>query len=424
MSLGRREHPRYAAVMVTSAPDIDEAARLRHAMVDRWVEDQLALSGPVEQAMRTVPRHRFLPEFPVAESYTESIPITHRDTDGTVLSCATLPICVAQMLEQLDVRPGHRVLEIGAGTGYNAALLAHLDRPNGQVTTIDTMPAVVDEARRQLSATGYEAVRVVCGDGALGHAEGAPYDRIIVTAGAWDIPPAWLNQAAPGARIVVPLRISGFTHMVALTRDERADGQVWRSQDHQLTGFIQLRGPGHHPEHDVPIVPGGEAELRVEGDLPADPAALRHATAQPPVKLRTGVKVADPRLSDLEIWLASLGGVGRLICRRPGHGLAPTVGDGGSLAVLDTATGDTFAYFTLLPTEHIDDGPERELGIHAYGPRAGELAEQVADRVRAWAEEHPTITTWIEIHPVGAAIPPGSILVADKRDSRVIVRGE
>ncbi|MGH3885395.1 MAG: methyltransferase domain-containing protein [Pseudonocardiaceae bacterium] len=102
--------------------------------------------------------------------------------------------------------PGHRVLEIGAGTGYNAALLAHLVGPAGKVTTVDIDSKVVRGARECLAAAGYRGVSVVCGDGEFGYSDHAPYDRIVVTAGAWDLPPAWVDQLAAGGRLVVPLR--------------------------------------------------------------------------------------------------------------------------------------------------------------------------------------------------------------------------
>ena len=300
--------------------------------------------------MRTVPRHLFLPGRPLADAYADSIVFTHRDVDGTVLSCTTLPSGVAEMLEQLDVQPGHRVLEIGAGTGINAALLACLAGPDGHVTTIDILPEAAEEARHGLAEAGYPNVTVICGDGALGHPAGSPYDRIVVTAGSWDAPPAWREQAAADAVMVVPLRIAGFTYVIAFERDQRSGGQVWRSRDSRPFGFIKMRGQGQHAEHDLPIVAGGQSELRLEGDLYADQAALVHATSQPALQQWTSVAISDLRLTDLELWLAQPGGVCRLINRRPGHGLAPAVGEGGSLAVL-AGTGDTFAYFTFGPAD-------------------------------------------------------------------------
>ena len=104
------------------------------------------------------------------------------------------------MLGQLDAQPGDRVLEIGAGTGYNAALLAEHVGPDGIVTTIDIHPDVTAQARHAHDETGYSRVHVVTGDGALGDPGHAPYGKIIVTVGPWDLPPAWFDQLAPGGR--------------------------------------------------------------------------------------------------------------------------------------------------------------------------------------------------------------------------------
>ncbi len=398
----------------------DEATRLRNAMVDAWTPWR-PLSARVEQAMRTVPRERFLPGVPLADAYSDGIVTTHRDADGTVLSCTTMPSCVAGMLEQLDVQPGHRVLEIGTGTGINAALLADLAGSDGQVTSIEILPDAADRARRHLAEAGFENVRVICGDGALGHDAGAPYDRIIITAGAWDIPPAWTRQAASDARLVIPLRISGFTHEVTLQRSRKPPGPAWASLHSRLSGFIKMRGAGQHDERDMPVVAGGQSELRVEAGLPGDPAALVRAASKPPVQRWTGVQVTDLGLPDLEIWLARLGGLSRLINRRPGHGLAAAIGAGGSLAVL-SSTGDTFAYLTFRPAEGAGGDTTRELGIYAYGPHGDLLADRVADRVRAWATEQPTMTTSIEIYPVGAHVPsPDDVLLTVAKEHIQIV---
>jgi hypothetical protein len=123
--------------------------------------------------------------------------------------------------------------------------------------------------------------------------------------------------------------------------------------------------------------------------------------SQPALQQWTSVATSDSRLTDLELWLAQPGGVCRLINRRPGHGLAPAVGEGGSLAVL-AGTGDTFAYFNFGPA---DGGGQREIGINAHGPRAAGLVERVAGRVRAWAADRPRLTTWIELYPIGVPVP-------------------
>lgn len=114
-----------------------------------------ALSGRVLDVMGQVPRHLFLPEATSEQAYSASPVISRRAPDRTALSCATAPSVVALMLDQLAVRPGHRILEIGAGTGYNAALLAALTGPAGQVTTIDIDADVTAQASQALGKAGY-----------------------------------------------------------------------------------------------------------------------------------------------------------------------------------------------------------------------------------------------------------------------------
>jgi protein-L-isoaspartate(D-aspartate) O-methyltransferase len=113
-------------VRTTASPET-----LRSTMVDRIVDTGWARSGHVADAMRAVPRHLFLPAAPIEEAYAEQAVITKRGGDGASLSCASVPSIVAMMLDQLDVRHGDHILKIGAGTGYNAALLAHLAGPAG-----------------------------------------------------------------------------------------------------------------------------------------------------------------------------------------------------------------------------------------------------------------------------------------------------
>lgn len=403
--------------MTSSATGTDTPAKLRGAMVDHWRTYWRPFAAPVEDAMRTVPRHLFLPGIPVEEAYVEDVVVTHRDSDGTVISSASMPSIVAEMLEQLDVRPGQRVLEVGAGTGYNAALLAHMVGPSGAVTTVDIAPDVTAGARRNLAAAGYGTVRVVWGDGEHGYAANAPYDRIIVTACAWDLPPAWREQVAPDGRIVVPLRIRGFTRSVALERD----GQHWRSVSCEPSGFIPLRGAGHYPERDVPLDSDGKAVLRVDTALPADPDALRHAVGSSPLQSWTGVTIPRRGLSGLDFWLAALDGLGRLIIRSPGHNLVAPAFQGGSMAVADH---DTFAYLMLRPANGTDGNAESEIGICAYGPSSEQLASRMAARIQAWSAESQSLTTpWIEVYPADTLVPmSGNLLVADKRHARVIVR--
>lgn len=138
-------------------------------MVDQLIKWGSLRTPRVEAAMRAVPRHVFVSDAPIEAAYAHDGVVTHPGADGRPRSMASAPAIVAQMLEQLDVQPGHRVLEIGAGTGYNAALLAHLAGPDGDVRTIDIDEDVVDAARSGLADAGYGNVHVVCGDGEYGH---------------------------------------------------------------------------------------------------------------------------------------------------------------------------------------------------------------------------------------------------------------
>jgi protein-L-isoaspartate(D-aspartate) O-methyltransferase len=130
----------------------------------------------------------------------------HSSRNGASLSCASAPWLVAAMLDQLDVQLGNRILEIGAGTGYNACLLAKLTGRADLVTTIDVDADVTTKASQALTATGYGDVHVVTGDCGLGYPDHAPYDRMIATVSPFDIPVAWWKQLAPGGRLVAPLR--------------------------------------------------------------------------------------------------------------------------------------------------------------------------------------------------------------------------
>src|SRR5215472_2658737 len=112
-----------------------EKARLRNEMVDGLKARGAVTDGRVEAALRSVGRHHFLPDRPFAEVYSDTAVATHRNEAGMAVSSSSQPAIMAVMLEQLDLAPGHRVLEVGAGTGYNAALLGHLVGPEGRVVS-------------------------------------------------------------------------------------------------------------------------------------------------------------------------------------------------------------------------------------------------------------------------------------------------
>jgi protein-L-isoaspartate(D-aspartate) O-methyltransferase len=314
------------------------------------------------------------------------------------------------MLEQLDVRPGHRVLEIGTGTGYNAALLAFLVGGTGAVTTVEYDEDVARSARTALASAGYGAVTAVCGDGAFGWAAAAPYDRIIVTAGAWDVPPAWWDQLADDGVLLVPLRMRGLTRAVALERD----GAILRSRSVEACGFIPLRGVGAVAEQNV-WVRGADGDLlvRVDDGQPVDTEALGHALDCPATVVWTGVGFVMPEL--LDFWLACLDGFCRVLASRDavdsGRLVAP-VFLWGSMGVYD---GATIAYLTA--TEDMS-----EVGVCAYGPDGAAVAGRVADRIRAWdADGGQRMQVRVEVWPIDVAPPSEGRLVIDKTHSRVVV---
>ena len=168
----------------------------RRRMVDEQFRARDIRNARVIDAMLTVPRHLFVPEPQRAASYGDfPLPIGHGQT-------ISQPYIVAFMTQALDIAPDHRVLEIGTGSGYQAAVLGELAQ---EVYTIEIIPALAEEARETLSTLGYRNIQVRTGNGYLGWPEHAPYDRIMVTAAPDDVPPALLQQLKIGGVMAIPV---------------------------------------------------------------------------------------------------------------------------------------------------------------------------------------------------------------------------
>jgi protein-L-isoaspartate(D-aspartate) O-methyltransferase len=349
-------------------------------MVERITAAGWAHTPRVAEAMRSVPRHLFVPDAPLTEAYDDRAVIIKRAPDGKALSCASEPVIVAMMLDQLDIHPGHHVLEIGAGTGYNAALLAHLVGP-GQVTTVDIDPEITAKARHNLDTTGYRQVHVATRDGALGDADHAPYDRIILTVGAWDIPTAWWDQLTLGGRLVVPLRWRGQTRSIAF---DYTDG-LMRADSVHLCGFVPMLG--QEGERVTHLDSRGQVELCWDEDQHIEPPALHGVLGQSRVIAWSGVTVGAQEPFD-GIWL-------RLTATEPGTcriTANPEAIDAGLLyrpaiparspALVD---GGWLAYLILrrLTPEGRSAG-RWELGSAAYCPSGTRLAEHLTHQIRAW----------------------------------------
>ena len=215
----------------------DSPDELRQRLVEKLRQDGMLRDPIVERALLSVPRHLFVPGASLEHAYSDNAIPTHEE-DGIPISSASQPTVVAIMLQQLGVTTGMRVLEIGAGTGYNAALLAELVGPAGHVATVDISEEIAAEARDHLAAAGYPQVEVIAADGADGWPANAPYDRIELTVGVGDIVPAWFEQLDEGGLMTLPLWLGVSDASVAF---RKRDG-VLVSESLAPCGFMRLRG--------------------------------------------------------------------------------------------------------------------------------------------------------------------------------------
>jgi protein-L-isoaspartate(D-aspartate) O-methyltransferase len=377
----------------------------RQALITELRERGAVRSGPVEAALRAVPRHLFVPGVSVEQAYSDDTVFTKRDSAGTSLSAASQPAIVAMMLEQLQAEPGQRILEIGAGTGYNAALLAHLVGDAGEVVSVDVDDDIVAGARSHLAAAGYPQVRVILGDGALGYPDAAPYDRVIATVGAWDLPPAWRDQLAPGGRLIVPLRLRGSVSRSIVFEDA---GGHWHAHSSEMCTFMPLRGIADDARRTFPLAEDGTVTLQTHQDQDADPAALAGIFTLPRHDEWTGVLFGGAESFEwLDLWLACT--MANALSRMPvereavDSGLVSPMFGWGAMA---TVSKDSLAYLTLRPGGRADDGSSQyEVGVIGHGPRAVDLVGDVARQIQTWARDFRAQTPRIDIQPTGAADP-------------------
>lgn len=204
--------------------DTPEAVRLRRALVARLKRRGHVRSVSVEAALKSVPRHLFTPWLDLSEAYSDRAVANPEGAPN--VSTVSQPTAVALMLEAFQLLPGMRVLEVGAGSGYHAALMAHIVGHQGQVVTLDLEASLIEKARANLAATGFGNVLVVHGDGARGYASAAPFDRIVATVGLWEVPGPWAEQLSPGGEIITPLHLGGDESEHVLVRLERREGYL------------------------------------------------------------------------------------------------------------------------------------------------------------------------------------------------------
>jgi protein-L-isoaspartate(D-aspartate) O-methyltransferase len=211
----------------------------RDEMVSRQIAARGVRDRRVLEAMRTVPREAFVPERLAELAYDDTpLPIGEEQT-------ISQPYVVALMAEALELQPGDRVLEIGAGSGYAAAVLSRIA---GEVWAVERHEPLAREARERLARLGYANVHIVHGDGTLGCPEHAPYDAIVVAAGGPEIPRALLDQLAEGGRLVIPIGLD-LRSQDLVRVSHRTHGEYVR-EDLGPVRFVPLIGAQGWKEED------------------------------------------------------------------------------------------------------------------------------------------------------------------------------
>lgn len=200
-------------------------------MVERHLAGRGIADPTVLAAMAEVPREAFVPTLERAVAYADrALPIGAGQT-------ISQPYIVALMTEALELGPEDRVLEVGTGSGYAAAVLA---RCCGHVVTVERIASLAASAAEVLARLGFDAVEVHVADGTLGWPESGPYDGIVVTAGGPEVPPSLLAQLAPGGRLVMPVGPEGAQRLVRVRRT--AAGEVLPAEDLGGVAFVPLIG--------------------------------------------------------------------------------------------------------------------------------------------------------------------------------------
>jgi protein-L-isoaspartate(D-aspartate) O-methyltransferase len=219
--------------MFRSDPPGDDLDTQRENMVDRLASHDRISDSATERALRAVPRHQFVPEPRQSAAYADRpLPIG----DGQTVSA---PHMVGIMTDRLDLERGDRVLEIGTGCGYHAAVTAEVVGPEN-VYSVEYSASLVEDSRETLSELGYDDISIRMGDGHEGWPEHAPYDAAYLTCAATDFPEAVVEQVRPGGRLLAPI---GSTRQTLILATRRADGALER-ESHGGVRFVKMRGEG------------------------------------------------------------------------------------------------------------------------------------------------------------------------------------
>jgi protein-L-isoaspartate(D-aspartate) O-methyltransferase len=199
----------------------------RQLMVETQLKTRDITDQKVLEAMSEVPREKFIPSEYKQQAYSDSpIPIGHGQT-------ISQPYIVAKMCQLLELEPTDNILEIGAGSGYQAAVLAQIVE---QVIGIEIVPELAEKARKTLEKLGYQNVKIISGDGKKGYSKATPYNGIIAAAATAKIPLAWKDQLKTGGKIVAPIKQTLGQRLVIYTKQENG----WKQEAGSGVAFVPL----------------------------------------------------------------------------------------------------------------------------------------------------------------------------------------
>ena len=223
----------------------------------RYIYYRTPISEETATAYLATPRHAFVKRYRewgttewhevhagnlaeyIATLYTNKPLILFGEDDDNISSTISQPAFVLRMLDLLQLRPGQTVFELGTGSGWNAALMGHLVGPTGHVYSLEIIPEVAEVATESIEALGIANVQIIPADGGEGYAAGAPYDRAVFTAGAYDLPPQFYAQVKDGGLLLAVIKNEGGDDNLFLLRKTH---DHFESLESMLCGFVQLRG--------------------------------------------------------------------------------------------------------------------------------------------------------------------------------------